>query len=169
MVKAGHSSLSAHRRPLFTAAAAGGLLTALCFLPTAHAVPEDSGTAERAEVADGARFAAGPHADDQLARDRAAERARGPENTDRRGRPADSGADERITAARADAPGTPRDGAAEARAERDTAATESAADSSMPYALAGLGLLGAGGAWLVTRSIRAPGRAAPRAATRPAP
>ena len=40
MTKAGTSALSAHRRPLITAAAAGGVLTALCFLPSAYASPD---------------------------------------------------------------------------------------------------------------------------------
>ncbi|MDJ1134013.1 LPXTG cell wall anchor domain-containing protein [Streptomyces iconiensis] len=41
MSGAGLSTLSAHRRPLATAAAAGGLLFALWFVPSAHADPEE--------------------------------------------------------------------------------------------------------------------------------
>lgn len=40
MSEAGPSKLSVHRRPLATAAAAGGLLLALWFVPTANATPE---------------------------------------------------------------------------------------------------------------------------------
>jgi hypothetical protein len=36
----GLSKLSAHRRPLVTAAAAGGILCALWFVPTANASPD---------------------------------------------------------------------------------------------------------------------------------
>ncbi|WP_326693140.1 MULTISPECIES: hypothetical protein [unclassified Streptomyces] len=40
MSGAGLSKLSAHRRPLATAAAAGGVLCALWFVPTANATPD---------------------------------------------------------------------------------------------------------------------------------
>ncbi|SES18099.1 hypothetical protein SAMN05421870_11117 [Streptomyces qinglanensis] len=40
MSEAGPSKLSVHRRPLATAAAAGGVLLALGFVPTANATPE---------------------------------------------------------------------------------------------------------------------------------
>lgn len=41
MPAAGLSTLSAHRRPLATAAAAAGALIALWFVPTAHATPDE--------------------------------------------------------------------------------------------------------------------------------
>lgn len=41
MSGAGLSTLAAHRRPLATAAAAGGLLFALWFVPSANANPEE--------------------------------------------------------------------------------------------------------------------------------
>lgn len=47
MSGAGLSTLSAHRRPLATAAAAGGVLLALWFIPSAHANPDEPGRSER--------------------------------------------------------------------------------------------------------------------------
>lgn len=64
MAAAGHSAVSVHRRSLTTAAAAGAVLCALFFVPTAKAAPDDTGAPQGPDARAPRAEAAGPaHAD----------------------------------------------------------------------------------------------------------